>query len=360
VALAPPSPALSSLSASALPIAPAARRSALVASTALAVGGVVAGAVRLLPWLLDPSVPWRVAMPFARGLLAVALEAALVVGWPVGWALASCRAVESGAARVFQALGESPTATVGRLVPSGAAFAALLGVAAAVSGTDAGAPGRVATELLVGARGACARVQTPATYLVPFTDMAWLCAPGREPRLAGALPGGLVGPNGRAAMTARAARIAGDFRAIELDDARLALPSETAMPASVAVHVGHLSVHGMAPWARASTLPAILRAVVLALSAWGAAAVAAHGVLAHALRRRAGAIVLGALGPVVALGLLRALERADARPSAFLVVPVAACGCTAIGAWLVPRLRERLGRSARAARWGLASAPPLP
>ncbi|HEY5241342.1 MAG TPA: hypothetical protein VIJ22_07750, partial [Polyangiaceae bacterium] len=70
-----------------------ARNTALVASGAIALVGVVAGAVRLMPWLLDPAVPWRVAAPFARGLAAVAFEAALLVGWPVGWALAACRFV---------------------------------------------------------------------------------------------------------------------------------------------------------------------------------------------------------------------------------------------------------------------------
>jgi hypothetical protein len=46
---------------------------AVIASSVLAFAGIVGGAVRLLPWLLDPSVPLRVAVPFARGLLSTAL-----------------------------------------------------------------------------------------------------------------------------------------------------------------------------------------------------------------------------------------------------------------------------------------------
>jgi hypothetical protein len=202
-----------------LPLPRLARASALLASLAIALVGVVAGAVRLLPWLLDPSVPWRVAAPFARGLGSVAVEAALLVGWPVGWALACCRFVESGEARVLLTLGESPASTVRRLAPQGALLAIALGAVALVYGNDASAPGRVATELVAQARAACAQVQAPTTYAIPFTDMTWLCAPDREPRLVGTAPGGLAG----AVLTARNARIAGDFRALELDGAQVLL-----------------------------------------------------------------------------------------------------------------------------------------
>jgi hypothetical protein len=46
---------------------------------------LLAGAVRILPWLLDPSVPMRVALPFIRGVVELAFEAAVIVGWPLGW-----------------------------------------------------------------------------------------------------------------------------------------------------------------------------------------------------------------------------------------------------------------------------------
>jgi hypothetical protein len=319
-----------------LPLPRLARASALLASLAIALVGVVAGAVRLLPWLLDPSVPWRVAAPFARGLGSVAVEAALLVGWPVGWALACCRFVESGEARVLLTLGESPASTVRRLAPQGALLAIALGAVALVYGNDASAPGRVATELVAQARAACAQVQAPTTYAIPFTDMTWLCAPDREPRLVGTAPGGLAG----AVLTARNARIAGDFRALELDGAQVLLaPRQPGAATAVNVRVATLSLHGMAPWATASSLPAWLRAVLLALTAWSVSSLAAYGVLLRATRSRLGAVVLGAAGPLVALGLLRLLERADARPAAFALVPAAAAiACAAVTA-LLSRLR---------------------
>jgi hypothetical protein len=317
-----------------LPLPRLARVSAIVASLAIALVGVVAGAVRLLPWLLDPAVPWRVAAPFARGLAAVALEAALLVGWPVGWALACVRFVERGEARVLLTLGESPLATVRRLAPQGALLAVALGAVSLVYGGDASAPGQVATELVAQAGVSCAQATAPVTYAIPFTDMTWLCAPDREPRLVGSAPGGMAG----AVLTARTARIAGDFRALDLDGAKVLLPSSSAH-AAVELDVDVLSLHGMAPWANASTLPPSLRALLLALTAWVTSSIAAYGVLRRATRSRIGALALGASGPMAALGLLRLLERADASPRAFLAVPVAgAAACFALSA-LLSRLR---------------------
>jgi hypothetical protein len=308
-----------------------ARNTSLVASGAIALVGVVAGAVRLLPWLLDPAVPLGVAAPFARGLVAVALEASIFVGWPVGCALACFAFVERGEARLLQTLGERPIATVFRLAPQGVGLAALLGVVTLVYGSDANAPGRVATELVATARASCARAEVPTTYSIPFTEMTWLCAPGREPLLVGSPAGALSS----AVITARDARIAGDFRAVDLDDARLLFSA----PSAVAMHVASLSLRRMPPWARASTLPAPLRAVLFSLAAWLAAWLAAYAVLRRAARTRLAAIVLGASGPLAALGSVRMLEQSNAPPVAFAVVPVV-CAIASMGVGaLLPRLR---------------------
>ena len=296
-----------------------------------------------MPWLLDPAVPWRVAAPFARGLTAVALEAALLVGWPIGWALAACRFVETGEARVLVALGERPVRTALRLAPQGAVLALALGAVALVYGNDASAPGRVATELVAQGRTSCAHASFPKTYAIPFTDMTWLCAPGRPPRLVGRGPGAMHG----AFLTASSARIAGDFRAIELDDANLLLTAEPPQP-SVTIRVASLTMRGMAPWAQASTLSAWLRALLLASTAWAVATLCVLIVLLRVVRTRIAALVLGASGPCAALGLLRLLERADARPLAFLVLPLAACALP-VAYVLVIAFLSRLRRSRRAA-----------
>jgi hypothetical protein len=332
-----------------------ARSSAAVASAGIALAGAVAGAVRLLPWLLDPAVPWRVAAPFARGLAAVALEAALLIGWPMGWAVACFRFVESGEERVLLTLGERPEQTVKRLAPQGAVLALALAAVALVYGSDANAPGRVVTELIAQAQAACTRASAPATYSVPFTGLTWLCAPGREPRLVGTAPGGLSG----AFVTARSARIAGDFRAVDLDEARILLnATETGTgtgAAPVSAHVAALAMHGMAPWARASTLPAALRAPLLAIAAWASGALAAYAVLRRAASTRLGVLVLGAAGPMGTLGLLRLFERAGVPAPAFLLLPVAACAACASAAGLgraFAAILSRLQLTGRAAtKW---------
>lgn len=312
----------------------AARNASLVASGAIALVGVVAGAVRLLPWLLNPSVPASVALPFARGLVAVALEAAIFVGWPVGCALACFEFVEGGEARLLQTLGERPVTTVGRLAPQGVVLAALLGGVALLYGSDASAPGRVATELVESARASCAQATSPTTYAIPFTDMTWLCAPDREPRLVGSPSGSLA----QTVVTARGARISGDFRSVELDDARLLLSASTG-PGRVAIHVAALGLRRMPPWARASTLPAPLRAALFALTAWLAAWLSAYAVLMRGARTRLAAIVIGASGPLAALGTVRWLEQGNAHPTAYVSVP-AVCALAAIAAGVVlPRLR---------------------
>jgi hypothetical protein len=311
----------------------AARNAALVATAILALVGLLAGAVRVLPWLLDPAVPWRVAQPFARGLVAVSLEAALLVGWPIGWAIACFRFVERGEARVLQTLGQAPLETVARLMPGGAPLALALAGVALVYGSDASAPGRVVTDLIAQARASCLVATAPVTYSIPFTDLTWLCAPDRPPRVVGSGPGQMA----TVTLSARAARVAGDFRALELDDARVLFPSSP----PVLVRVGSLSMHGMVPWARASTLSAPARALVLGLTAWLSASVAAYVILKRAAAARAHALVLGAAGPVAALGLLRLLETSDARPIVFALVPVAGAAAALFAGALVSRLRGR-------------------
>ena len=81
------------------PLAPSALRGATVAIGLVLVAALVGAAVRLLPWMLDPTIPGALLAPFARSLAAVAVEAAILTGWPVGWAVAAQRLVERGEAR---------------------------------------------------------------------------------------------------------------------------------------------------------------------------------------------------------------------------------------------------------------------
>jgi len=329
-----------------LRIDPIARPAAVfaVAATSLILGAALVGAlIRLLPWALDPTIAWSTLAPFAKSLLAVAFEAALLTGWPVGWALATQRLVERGEARVLASLGEPPARTIARLVPQGVLLGTLLVFSSIVLGREAVAPGRVVNALLEEGRLSC----TPgATHGIPFVSATWLCpAIGGEqerPRLVGRAPvGGVV-------FTADDAKVSDDLRRIELSGARLALPTGSA-EMRVRVRVDALVLRGLSPWARASSLPPGLRAVVVTGSALLAGVAAAAAIL-RARRRRVGGVAaaaIGAAGPLAALASLRALELRvpETSPGAwlllFVLVPFAALVAVLGAAVLVTALPER-------------------
>lgn len=289
------------------------------------------GAIRVLPWVLDPAIPWRVAAPFVRSLAALAIEAAFITGWPIGWALAAHRLVERGEARLLLTLGERPSRTALSLWPYGLVFGASLALASFVGGRDAEAPGRVVNELIAEGRAAC---QSGAvnTSTVPFANVTWLCTD--PPRLVGAAPGGMGG-GGNLLFTAREAEVSRDLRRIDLADARIAVNGAS-------VHVSTMVIRGLAPWARASSLPSVWRALLLLLSGLLASTLSAYVVLRSPRRRGWGrffAMAVGAMGPVAALATLRLLERSsDDTLVYYILVPFSALVSTAVLGLLASRL----------------------
>ena len=207
-------------------------------------------------------------------------------------------------------------------------------IAPVALGRDAAAPGRIVEALLAEGRAACTTPTNgapPATHAVPFVSATWLCAPSGA-RLVGRTPiGGLV-------FTATGAHVSDDMRRIDLEDARLALAgahgpgakSETNF--TFHVHVGTLTLRGLAPFAQASSVPPVLRALIVTSSGMVAACAAVFALL-KLRRRRVGsvaAVAIGASGPLSALGALRGLElrvpevASGAWLAAFVLVPIAA------------------------------------
>lgn len=327
------------------PVAPAAARFAAVATTMVLATALIAALIRLLPWVLDPTMAWGTVAPFAKSLLAVAFEAALMTGWPVGWALATQRLVERGEARVLATLGEPPSRTIARLLPQALLIGAMLVLSSVVLGREAVAPGRVINALLEEGRASCS---DRATHNVPFVGATWLCPAGHggpedRPRLVGRAPiGNLV-------FTAEDAKVSDDLRRIELAGARLALPTESSEAVKVRVRVDALVLRGLAPWARASSLPPSVRAIVVASSTMMAACASVAAIL-RARRRRVGGVAaaaIGAAGPLAALASLRALELRIPETSPggwlllFALVPLGALGAVIGAAALVTALPER-------------------
>jgi hypothetical protein len=303
-------------------------------SCAVGVAGFVGGAVRLLPWLLDPRVPWTVAEPFTRTLAALSAESALLVGWPLGWALACVPFATSWP----NGFGERPKSALARLAPQGIAFTVLLMGASFAWGRHTRAPGEVANELLRRARSSCAASPVPVGYEVPFTKLTWLCAKDREPRLIGSLD--------HAAFSARFAELSPDFRSVDLEDARVRLAGADRTVASIAVRVSSLTLRGMAPWAHTALLPASARALVLATTAWIDALASAGAVLLGAARTRLAAFCVALSGSLSALWLMRLLERSALHAASFALVPLASGAIVLVVSGTVARLHGR-DRTAR-------------
>jgi hypothetical protein len=144
---------------------PAARNASFVAGGVFGVA-ILAGAVRILPLLLTPGVPAEVAWPLGRGVAGVALETALFVAPPLGWALAAAKLVDRGEARALFALGVRPWTIVLGAWPAAVLLAAgpgrpRRGVVGA-RGRGAGAPGAAARRRCAhGLRGAGAQHVRP-------------------------------------------------------------------------------------------------------------------------------------------------------------------------------------------------------
>jgi len=319
------------------PLSPQAVRTVMVCCGGLIGAALFAGAVRIVPWLLDPNVPMRVALPFVRGVIELAVEAAVLVGWPLGWALASHRFAERGEARAMMLLGETPFQAAAAQWRTALPCALVLGLASIMGARDASAPGAMAQDLLMQGRAACSHAAAPTTYAVPFVSVTWLCTPGSPPRLYGSGPGALHA----IAFSAKEARIADDMRRIELDDARFSLPPK-GFP--IDVHAQTVVIRGMAPWTHPSNVPPLLRALVVELAAALAALAAIACGLTRLVRGTFAAVCVGASGALASLGLMRAMERANAPAAVYLVTPIVSLVVTLAVATVIMLTRKSMAR----------------
>jgi hypothetical protein len=291
----------------------AARAAGLAAAVIMGVA-TLAGLVRVLPWIVAPNVPFRVALPFARALFAVGLETTLLCAPPIGWALAASTLVERGEARAFFALGLSPARVVRSTVGVAAGFAAFSALAALAWGTEASAPGRLARSLVEQSKRSCAGEVVPRTAHVPFVGVTWLCFQDQAPRLSGALPGG------GGTFTAADLAIADDLRSLYFSDMRLLLGDG----GGFRVHVDEARVTGLSPWGRASNLRPAVRALLLSVTGAILALLASFFVLSRSVSNRLLSLLIGGVGPVAALLAMSRLEQGEHAPLIYAWVPLAA------------------------------------
>jgi hypothetical protein len=291
-----------------------AARAAGLAAVAIMGVATLAGLVRVLPWIVAPNVPLRVALPFARALFAVGLETTLLCAPPIGWALAASTLVERGEARALFAIGLSPARVVRATAGFAAAFAALSALAALAWGTEASAPGRLARALVDQSKRSCAGEVAPRTAHVPFVGVTWLCFEDQAPRLTGALPGG------GGTFTAADLSISDDLRSLDFSDMRLLLGER----GGVRVHVDAAHVTGLSPWGRASNLAPAARAVLLSATGACLALLASWFVLSRSIQSRLWSLLVGGAGPVAALLTMSRLEQGENAPARYALVPLGA------------------------------------
>jgi hypothetical protein len=317
-------------------------RAAAVASACVLLAALGAGLVRLLPWLLAAEIPWTVATPFAAALAAVALETAVLVGVPIGFAFGAAVFVERGEARALMALGASPLRLVASshlrlVVVAGLSFMSLV-----TCDVDARDPGRIAAQLIEQGKSSCEGAVAPRSAVVPMVGVTWLCFPGRPPRVVGTLP--KLGD--RAWFTASELRPSEDLRTFGLEDLRLVTRARGSMP-TVRLRVDRAVVSGLQPWGRPAKLPTPIRALLLCAASVLLSLLVAWLVIVGQVASR---VVAAALAVLPTLGSLHALHHVDggaSRPVAYLWVPAAgavtALLCFAVFAAAVRLFRQRRG-----------------
>ena len=276
------------------------------------------GGLRLWPRIAGQRLPLSLIWPFARPLLAAALELAFLLSVPIAVGVA-----ESGSrARPPTTRSRQGTAwATCLLVTVLGAFSFCLSSWLDSRGSS---PGQLATELVASARDSCTESRPPAEVTVPMLGFAWVCQAGQAPRLQGRAPLGK-----HATFQARTIDLGEDLKRITLGGLTLAFPLASYR---VEVHAQRATLSGLPPWGRSRRMPLGLRVCLFALSA----ALAAYGVGRLALFHPGlPAWAGGLLGAPVAASLWWAmawLERQEPHAAAYLVLPAAGLVGAAVSA----------------------------
>lgn len=293
------------------------------------------GSLRLWPRISGQHLPLSLIWPFARPLLAAALEVSFLVSVPVALGIAA----SMGSARNLSTVPWQLTASAtGAWVLVLGSFS--FGVSTWLDGRGT-SPGQLATELVASARESCVESAPRAEVTVPLLGFSWVCEAGGAPRLEGRAPVGK-----QATFRAASITLGEDLKRIAFEGFTLAFPV-TAMKLDVQIHAREATVSGLPPWGRSRRMPLALRIVLFTLSA----GLSAYGVgrlasLRPWLPTWAGA-VLGACASGALWWAMAWLERQEPHTIAYLALPAAGIGGAALAGLsllLVQRLRKRPGR----------------
>ena len=263
------------------------------------------GSLRLLPWLLRPEVPWAASAPFAAAIGAKATETTLLLGVPLGCALAAARLARQG------------NRASARFLVFPTLFTLALGAGAASWRADATQPGRVAIGLLQRTRDSCRGAIEPRGMAVPMVGMSWLCFPDHEPRVVGMLPGS----GGRVWFSARNLVARADLSEFTLEDLRLSGDASPLL-ASASLRVGRARVAGLPVWGRPAKLRVTTRAALLTVVAWVVGLVLTLGLIRFSIARPLMALAAGGGPALLVVVLLERLDRGFATESIYSLLPI--------------------------------------
>jgi len=317
-----------------------ARRTAFAGLAAFVVALVLflcVGALRLWPRISGQHLPLSLIWPFARPLLAAALEVSFLVSVPIALGIAASIRSSGHAERMSW---RATAWATGCLVLGLGAFS--FGVSSWLDGRGS-SPGQLATELVASARESCVESAPRAEVTVPMLGFSWVCEAGRAPQLQGRAPLGK-----QATFRASAIALGEDLKRIALDGFTLAFPL-AAFQIQVRVHANHATLSGLPPWGRSRRIPIGLRVCLFTLSA----GLSAYGIgRLAALRPWLPPWAGAALGTCASAGLWWAmawLEKREPHSATYLALPAAGIAGAALAGLLllgVQRIRVRYYRAA--------------
>lgn len=308
-------------------------RAALAACAVIFGAALLASAIRILPWLVAPAIPWTVTLEFAKVLAAVAARAALFLGVPIGSALAAASFVERGEARALLALGVAPSKIVIASSPVVFALCAGLGLSGLFGEALSDRPSHFVNQLVARAKDSCKRPSPAGTAVVPLLGVTWLCFEHTQARIVGSVPG----MQSRAWFEARDLVVLPSLDGFVLRDARFVArgePRASGIPLLLRARVGEAYVSGLDTGLRAASLPASLRVVIAIFSAGVLSVALEWWIVRAAVASRLFGAFCGASASLCAFGILQALDHVRASPLGYVAVPlggVAWLGLIALG-----------------------------
>jgi hypothetical protein len=268
--------------------------------------------VRLLPWLAAKEVPLRTSLVFAEVLAARGAEVAVLVGFPVGAAIAAALFVERGEARALAALGVGPSRLIVGMGPL--AVAAVL-CSIVMARPKASAADEFVGKLVGSGRSVCRGEGAPTRVDVPLVSLSWLCL-ATGPRLVGAVPG-LRRDLWFAAAELRAAP---GGRGLIVDDLRV-----VGRDPDLSLHAGSARISVLPRGPRAPRPGEGLRGVLTGLVAAATALSSAWAVLRGNASWPIGAAAASGAAALATVALLRGLDDGQAGVAMHaLAVPAAA------------------------------------